>query len=48
MKQNIFLQEYLKIIQYLYHLIKTLNIFMALLQLNRGNLMECQKKVLKI
>ena len=26
----------------------TLNILVALLQLNRGNLMECQNKVLKI
>ena len=31
-----------------YQLKHTLNILVALLGLNRGNVMECQKKVLKI
>ena len=48
MEQNIFLQEYFKIIQYLFLLKHKLNILLSLLGLNRGNLMECQKKVLKI
>ena len=48
MVQNIFLQEYFKIILYLYQLKATLNILMRLLEFIRGNLMECQKKVLKI
>ena len=47
MEQNIFLQEYYKIIQYLYQLKDTLKILVALLRLIRGNLMECQKKILK-
>ena len=46
MEQNIFLQEYFKIIKFLYQLIITLNILVALLGLNRGNLTECQKKKL--
>ena len=48
MEQNIFPQEYFKIIYYLYQPKNTLNILVALLGFNRGNLMECQKKVLKI
>ena len=48
MEQNIFLQEYFKIIYYLYQLKNTLNILVALLGLKRENLMECQKKILKI
>ena len=40
MEQNIFLQEYLKIIQYLYLLKDTLNILVALLGLICGNLRE--------
>ena len=40
MEQNIFLQEYLKIIQYLYLLKITLNILVALLGLICGNLRE--------
>ena len=40
MEQNIFLQEYLKIIQYLYLLKNTLNILVALLGLICGNLRE--------
>ena len=42
-----FLQEYFKIIYYLYQLKKTLNILVALLWLNGGNLMACQKKILE-
>ena len=38
-------QNYL--VQYLSQIKNTLNIFVALLGFNRGNLMECQKKVLK-
>ena len=45
MEQNVFLLEYFKIVLYLYHLKGTLNILVALLRLNRGNLMECQKKI---
>ena len=47
MEQNIFLgifQNYL----YLYQLKSTLNILVALVRLIRGNLMEFQKKILKI
>ena len=40
MEQNIFLQEYLKIIKYLYLLKNTLNILVALLGLICGNLRE--------
>ena len=40
MEQNIFLQEYLKIIQYLYLLKNTLNILVALLGLICENLRE--------
>ena len=43
-----FFHEYFKIIQYLYQLKNTLNIFMPLLEFIRGNRTECQKKVLKI
>ena len=46
--QNTLLQEYFKIIKYLYQLKNTLNIFVALLELVRGNLVEYQKKILKI
>ena len=45
MEGNIFVQEYFNFILYLYH---TLNILLALLGLIRGNLMEGQKKILKI
>ena len=48
MEQNISDQEYLKIIEYLYKLKNTLNILVALLGLIRGNLMQFQKKILKI
>ena len=48
MEQNIFLQEYFKIIKYLYQLKNTLNVLLALLGLIRGNPVECQKKMLKI
>ena len=48
MQQNIFLQEYFKITEYLNPLKNTLNILVALLGFLRGNLMECQKKILKI
>ena len=48
MAQNIFLQEYFKIIQYLQQLRNTLNILVALLKLIRENIMEYQKKILKI
>ena len=48
MEQNNFLQEYFKIIKYLYQIKNTLNILLALLGLNRGNLMKFQKKVSKI
>ena len=48
MEQNIFLQEYFKIIWYLHQLKNTLNILVALLGFIHGNLMECQKKILKI
>ena len=47
MGQNIFLQEDFKISQYLYQLKNTINILVAVLELFRGNLMECQKKILK-
>ena len=45
MKRIILLQEYFKIIKYLYQLKSTLNLLLALLGLNRGNLMQ---KILKI
>ena len=48
MEQIIFLQEYFKIILYLYQIKNTLNILMALVEFIRGNLMECQNEVLKI
>ena len=48
MEQNISIQEYYKIILYLCQLKNTLNILVALLQFICGNLMECQKKILKI
>ena len=41
--KNIFLQQYFKIIYYLYQLKNTLNILVPLLGLIHGNLMECQK-----
>ena len=44
MERNIFLQECFKIIQYLYQLKSTLNIYVALHRLILGNLIECQKK----
>ena len=48
MEPNISIQEYLKIIYYLYPLKNILNILMVLLRLIRGNLMEFKKKILKI
>ena len=42
--QNIFLQEYFKIIYYLYQLKNPLNILVALLGLIRENLIEFQIK----
>ena len=48
MAQNIFLQEYYKTIYYLYQLINALNFLVAQLRFIPGNLMECQKKELKI
>ena len=48
MEQNNFLQEYFAIIYYLYQLKNMLNILVVFLQLTHGNLMECQKKILKI
>ena len=47
MKQNIFLYEYLKIILYLYQLKNSINILLALLGMNRENLMENLKNVLE-
>ena len=47
MKQNIFLYEYLKIILYLYQLKNSINILLALLEMNRENLMEHLKNVLE-
>ena len=44
MEQNIFLQEYFKIIWYLYQVKNTLNILAELLQLICGNLMEFENK----
>ena len=41
-------QENYKIFLYLYQLKNTLNNLMVLLKFIPGNLMECQKKVLKI
>ena len=38
MEQNIFIKEYFKIIWYLYQLKNTLNILVAVLGLNCGNL----------
>ena len=48
MDRNNFFQECFKIIDYLYQPKNTLNILVALLELIRGNLMEFQKKILKI
>ena len=48
MEQHVFPQDYYKIILYLSQLKKALNILMALLGLIRGNLIECQKKILQI
>ena len=47
MKQNIFLYEYLKIILYLYQLKNSINILLALLGMNRENIMESLKNVLE-
>ena len=44
MEHNIFLQEYLKLIWYLYLLKIILNILVILVGLIGGNLTECQKK----
>ena len=44
MEHNIFLQEYLKLIWYLYLLKSILNILVILVGLIGGNLKECQKK----
>ena len=48
MEQHIFIQKYYKIILYLYQLKNILNILVALLEFIRRNLIECQKKLLKI
>ena len=48
MEQNMFLQECFKITQYFDQLKNTLNILVALLGLICRNLMDCQKKILKI
>ena len=48
MEQNIFQHEYFKITQYLYQLKNKLNILVALIRLICGNVMEYQKKILKI
>ena len=48
MKRNIFLYEYFKIIYFFLPAKNILNILVAVLGLNRGNLIECQKKILKI
>ena len=42
------IQVYFKIIQYLYQLKNILNILVALLESIRGNVIECQGKILKI
>ena len=42
------IQEYYKIILNLYQPSNTLNILVSLPELIRGNLIECQKKILKI
>ena len=47
MVQNIS-QKYYKIVLYLHQLKNILNILMALLEFTCGNLMEYQKKILKI
>ena len=44
MEHNIFLQECLKLIWYLYLLKSILNILVILVRLIGGNLTECQKK----
>ena len=46
-EKNIILQQSFKIIWCLCKLKNTFNVLMALLRLIRGNLMECQKKILK-
>ena len=48
MEPNISIQEYFKIIYYLYHLKRISNILMVLLRLIRGNLMEFLKTILRI
>ena len=48
MEQNISIHEYYKIILYSYQLKNTLNILVALLRFICGNVMECQKEMLKI
>ena len=48
MAQKISIQEYYKIILYLYQLKNTSNILVGLLEFIPGNLIECQMKVLKI
>ena len=48
MEQNIFLPEYSQIMWCLCQQKNALNIVVALLELNHENLMECQKKILKI
>ena len=47
MKQNISIQGYFKIIQYLYQLKNLLSILVTLLRLIHGNIMKCQKKIFK-
>ena len=48
MEQKNFLQECFEIIYYLYQLKNTLNVLVALPGLNSGNVMEFQKKILKL
>ena len=48
MEQNVFLQGYFEIIEYLYQIKNTLNILIALFKFIRRNLMEFQRTVLKI
>ena len=48
MTQNISIQKYYSIILYSYQLKNTSNILVALLGFTQGNLMKCQKKILKM
>ena len=48
MEQNISIQDYYKLVLHSYQLKNTSNILVVLLEFIRGNLIECQKKELKI